>query len=370
MLVTLQEMYIEDLLLAVLYFSGVNFVKTDSNFSKSDIDFVKVMHREFCPLSQVCVPLATEPRPPIPPPPIVFENDTDIAQKMLASPLPYPPSSNMYDGSCCKDCSCDLDSCTLSGTCCPELFDYLPSVEDSASGIKIVCQQAAMKKTPRTPRGQMVWMFTKCADGYKGDPLTKDKCENPDRFTGWDIITLVATNGTVSAYYQNIHCALCNNVSKTDIVNWDVSLECLSSTLVPSSMETLIDEVNEIPDCNLVYKYPFNDMSVKECKPPEISECNITGNWKVYDPVKEAACYAYTALYEGKYKNIFCFLCNEAEPYEIPSRCKDIGGGPVWPSFSALLKFTLPQADNEELDEEANNGCKQTQISDTCKVSL
>ena len=37
----------------------------------------------------------------------------------------------------------------------------------------------------------------------------------------------------------------------------------------------------------------------------------MTCRWELYDPVIGSACHAYTALFNFKYKNIFCFLCNE-----------------------------------------------------------
>lgn len=353
-------------LILVLYFAclGIHSDSPGLNFTRFHIDFVKVMHREYCSLTPVCVP-------PEPPPPLIFfENGTVIFPNLDNLPFPDPPPPDMNDGSCCNHCSCDIDHCKPYGTCCPDLFDYLPSVEESASKIRMACQTAALKKDINydLPKGQSVWMSIKCANGYDDDPKTKDKCENARKFTGWDIIIPVAETGTNTNFYQNVYCALCNNVPKANIVNWKVSLECSKSKHLPSSMETLIDEVKALPDCNIIYNPPFN-ISSQKCN-TKISECNTTGLWKTYDAVTEAACHAYTALYDGLYNNIFCFLCNEAEPFSFPVQCVQIGNEPVWPSFSALLKFTTPQEENDFMAGPTGDGCHQNQIFDEYKVSV
>ena len=350
---------------------GVILGSMESNFSDYDISFVHITHWAHCIKSTVCVniPLELEPFPP----PIIFDNDTGIIPQLPPRiPFPDSPPPFMNDGSCCKGCSCDLAVCMLSGTCCPDLLDHLPSVEESASKIKVVCQKASLKKTVRShlPLGLDVWMFTKCPDDYPEDE-TKAKCENPDDFTSWDTKIPVVHNGT-NTNYQNAYCALCYDVSRIDLLNWEVAVHCLKGKLVPSSIETIIDEVITANYCNIIYNYPLQDNAMKNCK-PVTSRCNVTGYWEEYDALTEAACHAYTDIYEGKYKNIFCFLCNEPKPYVLRRECIYSDGGPVWPNFSALLKFTAPpeeQVPDEEnnVDALTGNKCKKSQIFDKYEV--
>ena len=119
--------------------------------------------------------------------------------------------------------------------------------------------------------------------------------------------------------FQNYYCAQCNNVLDENIV-YLASFQCLNGKLMPSSMETLASEVESAPDCNINFKLPQNGMMLPLCT-PKILTCNITGRWKIYDPIIEAGCHAYTAVYEHQYNNIFCYLCNEPEPFDMPAVC-------------------------------------------------
>ena len=307
----------------VCLFVGVNLLK--SGFGDYDISFVQLMQRTHCIQSPVCVNTSIEFWP--------FSTPT-ISSKI---PIPDPVPPFMNDGSCCKGCSCDIDRCTLSGTCCPDLLENLPSLDESASKIKIVCQKASLKKNQSRglPVGLDVWIFTRCPDDYS-DEVTKEKCENPDEFADWDTkIPVVHDRPILNNNYQNIHCALCHNVSRTNLINWEVALHCSKGELLPSSIETILDEVRLAQYCNIVYKYPLQDNAMDTCE-PVISRCNETGEWEKYDAVTEAACHAYIDIYEGKYKNLFCYLCNRWRPYNLPPVCVYFDGGPVTPSFSAL----------------------------------
>ena len=96
------------------------------SFLKLDPEFIKIMHQEYYLLSPVCKPPTFQSVPPsvlsvFPGLPISF-------------PDPAPPE--WTDGSCCEDYSCDSDRSTLSGSCCPDLLESLPSVQESISKLK------------------------------------------------------------------------------------------------------------------------------------------------------------------------------------------------------------------------------------------
>ena len=354
----------EDCLCSIVFLCllGGNFGRKETHFTGFDLGFVKAMHESYCLQKPFCEP----PKFQTIPPPILLDNGTIIMPDILpdrVSFLPNPTPPFLNDGSCCQNCSCDLDLCTQSGTCCPDLLGYLPSVDDSASKIKRVCQKASLKTSDKrgVPQGLYVWMFTKCPDNFKGDPGTKQRCENPNDFPGWDIIIPVVDKRRKATYYQNVYCAVCHNISKTNLVKFEASLECSESELFPSSMDILIDEVKARHDCNIVYNYPLNG-DMESCE-PAIKECNVTGHWKEFNPVTEAACHAYTAIYDNEYNNIFCFLCNARQPYNLPSFCLSISGRKGLPSFSALLKFTAPVEKSDSVDE-SKTKCTETQIYD------
>ena len=199
---------------------------------------------------------------------------------------------------------------------------------------------------------------------------TKERCENPGRLTGWDTNIPVVHHGS-NINYQNIHCALCHNVSRKDLFNWKVAVHCSNGKLVPSSIETILDEAKRTKNCNIVYIYPLQNTSMDKCE-PVVSRCNKTGEWAEYDAVTEAACHAYIDIYEGKYKNIFCYLCNLSKPYIMQSECT-YGNSGVSPTFSALLKFRTPLEEHVLIEDtfaevQTEHECKESQIFDKFEV--
>ena len=336
----------------------------ENNFTSSDLLFVNVMHSVYCILSEECV------TPEFLPPsvPIMDINGSFIIPPPEVIPLPDPPPPQFNDGTCCGSCSCDLDRCTLSGTCCPDTLDYLPSVEESSSKIKMECKYASLKKTISltTPLGIPIWVFTKCAENFQGDDLIRQKCENPDEFPDWKTQIPVGDNNNET--YQNVYCALCNNILKEQTIYWVPSVQCSTSVLIPSSMDTVFVDVSKVSDCNIIYNLPDKDMKLPECD-IKISQCNVTGLWKRYDPVIEAACHAYTAVFNSEYNNIFCYLCNEMEE-NMPESCIKQGGHGIAFSFSALLKFTQTSTENQQgSPSDTVEKCTETQILDSLKVS-
>ena len=350
-------------ILVSLLFVGVNLLK--SGFRDYDLSFVQMMQWTHCIQSPVCVNTSIDVNTFMEEEEFLPFSSPNISSKI---PFPDPVPPLMNDGTCCKGCSCDLDHCTLSGTCCPDLLEYLPSLDESASKIKIVCQKASLKKNRShdLPVGLDVWMFTRCPDDYT-DEVTKEKCENPDEFADWDTkIPVVHDRPILHNNYQNIHCALCHNVSRTNLITWEVAVYCSKGELLPSSRETILDEVRLAEYCNIVYKYPLQYDTMDTCE-PVISRCNETGEWEEYDAVTEAACHAYIDIYEGKYKNLFCYLCNSWRPYNLPPVCVYFESRPPPPSFSALLKFTASQEETVP-NENKENTCLESEIFDKYKV--
>lgn len=341
--------------------------ETLENFTLYDLWYVIRIQEQFCISTPSCATIVH------PPPPLsenLNENGStiltpfDLVSRIHPTPLPF------NDGTCCGDCSCEIEFCTYSGTCCPSLLDYLPRIEESASKIRIECDYASLKRTitPIVPLGLSIWMFTRCAESFSGEPLTKEKCENPDEFLVWETKVPVTDRETFMTY-QNIFCALCNDVSEENIVNWDASVRCSSSIVMPVSKDTIVEAVNAADDCNIIYDLPQIGMILPECDLVQVSACNMTGRWDVYDSVIEAACHAYSSVFKQKYKNIFCFLCNEPVT-SLPAICFSQEGKGIPFSFSALLRFTASEEENIVHAPEGNaiSICKDSQILDHFKV--
>ena len=347
---------------------SITSAETRRNFTSLDLDYVIAMHEAYCELSPKCAPTLVRP------PPVFHDNGSVTFPELPNIPPLFPKPPVPSDGSCCESCSCDLEFCVPTGMCCPDTLDYLPSVEESVSKLKQECIYASLKKikipiTLETPRVLSVWMYTKCADDFSGSPVTRGKCEEPGQVIDLDTDLPVIDNITQNIY-RNSYCGLCNNVQEKNMVYWDASIECSEGVLLPTSVKTVVDEVNAAPDCNIFYKFPSTGMILPECT-YTISECNVTGRWEVYDPVIEAACHAYTAVFKSKttYNNIFCFLCNEPF-FSAPGICYPMAFY-ISVSFSALLRFKGPPQQVDVLvSEEGASKCNDVQIYDPLKVSL
>ena len=212
-----------------------------------------------------------------------------------------------------------------------------------------------------------MWMTTKCANDFNDTVqiILRDKRERPEQFTDVDT-KIPVTDNITNDIYRNMYCALCNFVVEEKMVYWDASVECSKAVLLPSSMKKIVQEVDEIPECNIIYKHPKMEGNLPECT-YKITECNVTENLEVYDPVVEAACHAYTAVFDFKYNNIFCYLCNEPG-FSAPGVCIKTPDHHVMISFTALLRFKPPPEDVTRPDVEDLNSCRKTQIYDPLKV--
>nr|KAG5687697.1 hypothetical protein BaRGS_019357 [Batillaria attramentaria] len=72
------------------------------------------------------------------------------------------------------------------------------------------------------------------------------------------------------------------------------------------------------PECNVQF-LAVGDSGNRECSPlqrPVISTCNQTGLWSYYHQHVDYACANFTSVVFGKYKNVFCALCNGRYDYQ------------------------------------------------------
>ncbi|RUS71581.1 hypothetical protein EGW08_020659, partial [Elysia chlorotica] len=106
--------------------------------------------------------------------------------------------------------------------------------------------------------------------------------------------------------------------------------------------------------------------------PPLIDSCNISGAVEFLDPEVEQACALYESVFDGKYRNMFCFLCNEPFPYDF-MRLKNLvmtgfGANAARLDFAALLDLS-GQMDDPVEETRTVEHCNVTQYLDvdTCE---
>ena len=114
--------------------------------------------------------------------------------------------------------------------------------------------------------GESVWMTTKCADDFNDtvQMILRDKCEHPEQFIDVDT-KIPVINNIMNDIYRNMYCTLCNFGVEEKMVYWDASVECSKAVLLPSSIKNIIEEVNEIPERNIIYKHPKMEGKLPEC---------------------------------------------------------------------------------------------------------
>lgn len=313
---------------------------TFSTLSEGSIEYVKLVEKLACGNASLCTSAgAPYPGSVIGMPPIVAQPD------------------------CCGECSCNLDTCKVEGTCCLDTFDVLPTVEESSTRFQMTCQLPQLRPYNVKIANAFDYMRMLRLCGNSSDSEVVDKCEHPENYE--DLYAHLPVLDTDSLFsYQNKHCAKCNNVPEQRLMFWKLSVQCLTDRYYETNITSIIEDVKMTVSCNLIYDPP----DIIKLSPPICKEmsttCNETGQWKRYDSAIEQACHAYTRVYKGYYKNIFCFLCNIADYSPLSRLCTSIPPPYDFPKFSALL--VLP--DEEEDVAMVTDTCGENQILDPFMV--
>ncbi|KAH3852451.1 hypothetical protein DPMN_094961 [Dreissena polymorpha] len=183
--------------------------------------------------------------------------------------------------------------------------------------------------------------------------------------------------------YANKYCAQCNFATDPEgtfptiggnLVYWDSSLQCTGALeaaviLEASNQRFNIEAILQTKTCNAIFKpKPVYKLHTYECSVAEIDRCNFTGNMTWYEPWLEKACKAYISIFHGRFKNVFCFLCNTDFRVEFRNCDVFIGSGSmthIFPEFSSLLVFT---PDKNKPSVSKATGCTSEQDYDKHEV--
>lgn len=268
---------------------------------------------------------------------------------------------------CCEECSCDTSNCYITGTCCLETLKHLPSI-DALSDIMMTCALPQLR--PYNEHGMVnvgnpIYMFRKCLKDIDIGFDVVHKCEEPGNYDNIDT-NIPVTDVTTGYIYQNRYCAYCHAVDDIHLSYWDVYIKCLYGSYQPQNTVVLIKEIRETETCNLLYYRPATlgiDAPLYQCK-IVISECNVTGLWKKYDPFIESACLYYSTIFSFKYRNVFCYICN-TDDVKGPADCRDTYRPIIIVDFTALLKI---QPDTLMTNKPTLEACSQNQVYDPLMV--
>lgn len=274
---------------------------------------------------------------------------------------------HMLHPTCCRDCTCEAKSCVEQGTCCIDALGYFPSTAEANGVISMSCEYPQFrpyKNLVMSNAGSPVKMFRRCKQNFYGDTVVL-RCEHPELFTDiFSYVPVVDTNTLMS--YQNRFCAQCHGVNMNDIVSWYVNISCLHDWYNPQDLFENVRDIEKTKDCNMIYMLPnVTGLTLPKCE-RIISTCNETGLWKSYDREIENGCLGYTTIYDFKYKNVFCYMCNTNDT-SAPDFCFKEPRTRNYFTFAALLK--LPQEKTEiEVKHEDTATCAYNRLYDFVQV--
>lgn len=292
-------------------------------------------------------------------------NYTIKPSKIPPDRIPVIPPDSLHDR-CCKECSCDVSRCKTEGGCCLDTLEDLPAKEESMFILQKTCVYPQLRPFHELSMANAlwtVWMVRGCS--YLKDDAIVDRCEHPEKYD--DLYTKIPVVDSInSVSYQNKFCALCNGALEENLIFWNLEIVCLNGLFNPQDLNSLEAEIKETKDCNLIYLKPDEPgLSVSYCS-PVISTCNETGLWKKFDPLIESACHAYMAIYDFRYKNVFCYMCNTADS-QAPDFCEEDPGSGTMITFAALLKLPEP---TYRLGTAMKDTCDEYHIYDPVLVSV
>ena len=198
--------------------------------------------------------------------------------------------------SSCSACSCRSDN-SSKHSLCPDVldFDSFGVVQDDPSD----CVPMYLK----LPKGYP-YVSVKTIEAVYKCPVTDDGKDVgsylcPTERSARAFATLLpATDNETKTTYINVACALCNGVSKENLVFWEPALICDERVQHDyKSEEQLIDFALSNPSCNIEYiHYELEKEATKRCN-RVIRKCNVTGNWETHDPFISSACLFYENWY-------------------------------------------------------------------------
>lgn len=305
-----------------VYYNKDIFEKTLSGIMNSLQRDIVSIQRRYCPFIPLC-------------------NVSKLAE--ISDPILFK--------SCCTTCSCDLENCHKTRTCCPDILDpwYFNAGEhrdnDSSSNPKTKANipHDCISLYLREPAENYVFAVAECPvnsehDGEKCSREYNASTPMQDRIPVYSRITY--------RVFRNRFCAYCNGYMEDEINYLQASLKCqgfqnINEILISGE---IVEYVYAHQNCNIVFSTPDEAPDFLEYCSYAINKCNSTGQWNTGSKEIETACKSYRSLvtYMGsKYQNIFCLVCNGLDASNFDVECPFFRDNDVnIPfSFSGLLKI-------------------------------
>ena len=172
-------------------------------------------------------------------------------------------------------------------------------------------------------------MVTFCPIDYPELPI-RGKC-HVIRDSDDNILDLIPVTSLVTGItYVNKYCLLCNEHDTLDmnlVHAWQPRFVCKQTTYPGHIIYTTPQSIIPVfkykigQSCNIQFAAPKTALT-RPCQKLDISSCNQTGLWEIYDEMMEMVCETGNSLLithtvsknqELVFKNIACVYCNMAE---------------------------------------------------------
>ena len=217
------------------------------------------------------------------------------------------------------------------------------------------------------------YMVSKCKPTNPSNE-NKTRCESPGHVIAVDSIIPVSDQVTKEVY-RNRYCYHCNHYNSdgtsVQLFPWIATIE--NEHEIDSTDEMFWDNLKQ-EGGNIIFKAP-NFLPANTCDQflphYNISSCNVTGLWPIYNRSIEIACKSYIDPFNHTFKNYFCYLCNIAEQnpvehWECQKSNLTRGDMNLTPPFAAILDLTVLGLDyNDKMEP-----CETNQFPDNKLVSV
>ncbi|XP_071963107.1 uncharacterized protein [Antedon mediterranea] len=249
-----------------------------------------------------------------------------------------------------RECRCDTE-CEYYGDCCYDYWSACTS-EPNPSIVSMSNQLECFEGDDSFSDGYYIIAF--CKDDSTVDTDTIQKCENPG---SGDVFLAIIVSDKENNIYKNVYCALCNGVSITDVIAWEVSYLCSDdevrvefgedptgpvapgpvpgpvpapdpslptlpplTTLPPITTEApppnIHEQINDGTYCPFMsFRPPSGKQDTRRpCLATAVSQCSAS---YMNESVIEACLTNYKAIVYGGtvYRNPHCAICNDEPSY-------------------------------------------------------
>ncbi|XP_071809663.1 uncharacterized protein [Asterias amurensis] len=205
-------------------------------------------------------------------------------------------------------CQCDRD-CAFFDDCCNDYTEVCNVMNEKGTSTNSSTWNLKLKHFSCAEVKGQHWgyfLVTACSDEYANTYIGK-ACADFSQSSFFSIAHVTSlTNGLT---YRNIYCAICNNVTMSDIVAWPVDVQCKEE--LPQNLTRNLDYIMKNSNCSTdinVGHLNHNIASIppiRQCFLDVISSCpaghTLTGE-----------CKSYTAIHLNDstlYRNPQCMMC-------------------------------------------------------------